>query len=133
MMRVLKAKKGIDLLSKVSFKGKIGRVVGISPALVTVAFRDGEVKTLSREDILPGEEEFEIKEPVKILVDGDFYDGMIIKRLKDNLYLVIMEGNQFVSDGEFLDKLRKYTGPFDGWNDTNLGKDEYKDYWKEPH
>jgi len=132
-MRILRSNKEIGLLSKVSFKGKIGRVIGLTPARVTVAFRDGEVITLHKDDVTFANESFEINEPVKVLVDGEFYDGMVVKKLKDNLYLVIMDGNQLITDVEFLDKLRKYMGPFDGWNDISLGKDSYRDYWKEPH
>jgi hypothetical protein len=132
-MRIIRSNKEIGFLSKVSFGDKIGRVIGLTPARVTVAFRDGEVRTLHKDDVSFVNESFEINEPVKVLVDGEFYDGMVVKKLKDNLYLVIMDGNQLVTDGEFLDKLRKYMGPFDGWNDTYLGKDSYRDYWKEPH
>lgn len=121
----------LGMYRKVSFRNRIGRIVGLSKKKATVLF-DKELETVDKEDLELANEDFDEKEKVRVLIEGDFYDGFIVKKLKNNVYIVVVNGNQFKTSGEWLDKIKSDLGFFDSKVDLSKGKDESRNLWIEP-
>jgi hypothetical protein len=132
-MRVLKVSENIEKLSKVKYNDKIGRVIGLTPFVATVAFENGEIETVPKDSLVLTTEDFKEREPVKILVEGEFYDGFVVKRLKDDLYLVIMSGDLMVTPSQLLERVRHNLGFYDSEADLGYAKNEWRSIWVEPY
>ncbi|MEM4460597.1 MAG: hypothetical protein QXY70_00480 [Nanopusillaceae archaeon] len=121
-----------SLFRKIAFRGKIGRIVGLNKRKATILIKNN-LETVDINDLKLAQEEFLEKEKVRVLIDGDFYEGFILKKLPNDYYIVVVNGNQYKTSGEWLDKIKGDLGLMDSRVDSSKAKDEYRTLWYEPN